>query len=287
MTRLQFRPPKVNINAKYGGFWKQIVMIVIGTTISLVLTILAAQLMESRQRTKDRRLSAMMVMSNIEVFARLLDGYSTYLATADSTATWLLSKPIEELELMPEGELNSLIDQASSLPFLSYDKSAEYIFSNNIETWKNMGNVTFINHVGQCFSSMNQVEEYWNNRVTDLNETILDIKDHPGKYEGNTIPIKILRSDKARRSLKGIHYLRGYLSYVAATMRYKNRQNMIAIGIEEQEVMEYTNDLELKVENAEEEPDASEYYTAPLNPDSLISFKELDESLEKAKLLNQ
>lgn len=45
-------------------------MIVIGTTISLVLTIVAAKLMEVNQRAKDRRLSAMMVMSNIEVFAR-------------------------------------------------------------------------------------------------------------------------------------------------------------------------------------------------------------------------
>ena len=137
------------MNTEKGSFWKQIGMIIIGTTISLAFTLIAAQLTENHQRAKDRRLSAMMVMSNIEIFSRLMDDYSAYLAPADSVATWLLSKPIEELELMPEEELNSLIDQVTSLPFMSHDKSAENIFSNNIETWKNMGNVAFISIAGQ------------------------------------------------------------------------------------------------------------------------------------------
>lgn len=63
------RPPKVNVNSKKGSFWKQIGMIVIGTTISLAFTLIAAQLTENHQRAKDCRLSAMMVMSNIEIFS--------------------------------------------------------------------------------------------------------------------------------------------------------------------------------------------------------------------------
>lgn len=39
------RPPKVSVDARK-NFWKQIGMIIIGTTISLVLTISAAALME-------------------------------------------------------------------------------------------------------------------------------------------------------------------------------------------------------------------------------------------------
>ena len=259
-------------------------MIVIGTTISLAFTLIAAQLTENHQRAKDRRLSAMMVMSNIEIFSRLMDDYSAYLAPADSVATWLLSKPIEELELMPEGELNSLIDQVTSFPFMSHDKSAENIFSNNIETWKNMGNVAFISIAGQCFSTMNSVEEYWNKRVTDLNETVLDIKDHQDKYEGSTVPIKILRLEKVRRSLKGIHYWRAWLSHVAATIRYNNQKNMESIGIEEQKVMDYTNELSLALEDSKNaEPDFSDFYYGPLNPDSMTTLHNLDIHLEELK----
>ena len=56
------RPPKIKVDGKGKSFWSQIGMIIIGTTISLVLTIVAAQLLESHQRAKDRRLSALMVM---------------------------------------------------------------------------------------------------------------------------------------------------------------------------------------------------------------------------------
>ena len=258
-------------------------MIVIGTTISLVLTITAATLMEKYQRAKDRELSAMMVMSNIEIFARLADGYADYMASADSIATWLLSKPVEELELLPEEELNNLIDQATSFPFLSHDKSAENIFSNNIETWKNMGNVVFINLVGQCFSTMNQVEEYWNKRATDLNEAILDIKDHPDNYKGSTLPMKIIRNEKVRRAMKGIHYWRAWLSHAAATMRYENRHNMEAIGIEEKELMDYTNELEMGTSKNNISPDFSDFYTAPLNPDSLSTMRAFDSQLDRLK----
>lgn len=147
-------------------------MIILATTISLFFTILTTQLLEKRHRAKDRRLSAMMVMSNIEKFSRNLEEIAGYMATADSTATWLLSKPVEELELLPEEVLNGLITQATYLLFLTYDKTAENIFSNNIETWKNMGNVQFIDQVGECFSTMNIVEERWNSWATHVEDQI-------------------------------------------------------------------------------------------------------------------
>ena len=49
------RPPKVRIDGNGKKFWSQIGMIIIGTTISLVFTLMAAKLTENRQRTKDRR----------------------------------------------------------------------------------------------------------------------------------------------------------------------------------------------------------------------------------------
>lgn len=46
------RPPRVNVNTEKGSFWKQIGMIIIGTTISLAFTLIAAQLTENHQRDK-------------------------------------------------------------------------------------------------------------------------------------------------------------------------------------------------------------------------------------------
>ena len=257
-------------------YFGQVLLVFIGASFSILLTLGTAELINRREKRENQRLSAMMVMSNIESFARTLEDHSKYMASNDSIATWLINKPIEDLELMPENELNSMIDQATNLLFLSRDKSAENIFTNNIETWKNIGNVKFIDNVGQCFAAMSAVEEYWNKRVNDVNETILDIKDHPGNYEGNTVPLKILHSTKMRRTLTGIHYLKNYLSYVAATLRYYNQYNMEAIGITEKEIMAFTDDREERAEYEAGAPDASNYYVPPLNPDSLNTFEEFD-----------
>ena len=283
MADLPIKPPKINVTAIKGSFCKQIGMIIIGTTISLLLTILAAQFMEHRHRAKDRRLSAMMVMSNIEIFSRNMEEIAEYMALADSTATWLLSKPVEELELLPEEELDNLLSQASDLLFLTYDKSAENIFSNNIETWKNMGNVQFIDHVGQCFSAMNIAEERWNNWVKEVEETIRNVKDHPEQYEGSSVPVKCLQSEKVRHTLKGIHYWRAWLSYMAATMRFHNLANMESIGITEQEVMDYTNAREQGMANEQNAPDFNNFYSDPILPDNLSTFKELDKRIETMK----
>ena len=263
-------------------FFGQILLVFIGASFSIILTLTVAYLMDKHRRQEDRRLSAMMVMSNIEIFSRYLEEISENMDANDSIATWLLSKPVEDLELMPEMELDNLINQALDLLFLAYDKSADNIFSNNIETWKNMGNVKFIDQVGQCFSAMNTVEERWNNWVTEAEGFLREIKDHPENYEGSTPPMKCIRSDKMRHTLKGIHYWRAWLSYMAATMRYHNLDNMEAIGIKEQEVMDYTN---ARVQGSEgpKEPDFNDFYSDPIHPDSLVTFRELDMYLDSLK----
>ena len=264
-------------------FFGQLMLVFVGTTISLILTLGSAFLMDYHKQKVDRRLSAMMVMSNIEKFSRNIEVIADCMSSNDSVATWLLEKPIEDLELLPEEELDNLVLQATNLLFLTYDKSAENIFSNNLETWKNVGNVQFIDQVGQCFSAMNMTEERWNNWVTEVEGTLRNIKDHPEQYEGSTIPVKCICSEKMRHTLKGIHYWKAWLSYMAATMRYHNLDNMEAIGIQEKEVMEFTNVREQETENPNEAPDFSDFYSGPISFDSLVTFRELDMYLDSLK----
>lgn len=264
-------------------YFGQLLLVFIGATFSIILTLGAAFFMDYHKRQEDRRLSAMMVMSNIEKFSRNLEEIANYMGSNDSVATWLLNKPIEELELLPEEELDNLVMQACDLLFLTYDKSAENIFSNNLETWKNMGNVQFIDQVGQCFSAMNMTEERWNGWVTEVEGTLRDIKDHPEKYEGKTIPVKCIRSEKMRHTLKGVHYWKSWLSYMAATMRYHNLHNMEAIGIPEKEVMDFTDVREQETENPNEAPDFTDFYSEPISFDSLTLFRDLDMRIDSLK----
>ena len=121
------------------------------------------------------------------------------------------------------------------------------------------------------------------NSLFAVKGSLCNIKDHPEQYEGSTIPVKCIRSEKMRHTLKGIHYWRSWHSYMAATMRYHNLDNMEAIGISEKEVMEFTNVREQESENPNEAPDFSDFYSTPIATDSLTTFSELDMYLDSIK----
>lgn len=232
-------------------------------------------------------MTVMMVISNIESFARTLETRSNKLAHNDSVAAWLLNTPLEDLELMPEKELSSLINQATTHATLNHDRSAENVFSNNIETWKNLGNVHFIDQVGSCFSALNGVEEQFNEWVKSVADAKYEVNTNPNNYEGSTMAMKYMHSDKIRTAMDAVHKRRGWLCYAAACLRYYNRINMAAIGISEQEVMNYTDDREKKDFIKDNPPEAESYYTDPFTLESLTSMNRYSARIEELKAGNQ
>ena len=286
MSDSSITPLDVSI-PKSGGFWKNLLMMILGTTISLSLTLAVAAYMDARQRAKDRRLSAMMVMSNIESFARTLDTRAESMAPKDSLCAWLLNMSYEDLELMPEKELSDLIDKSILLSTLNHDHTAENIFSNNVETWKNMGSVRFIDQVGSCFSAINGVEEQYNEWAMNLSKAKLDVNNNPNDYEGSNKAMKCMHSDRVRAGMAAVHNRRCWLSYAADCLRYYNRGNMKAIGISEQEVMEYTDSREKQDEDEGNPPDSDKFYTAPYTLDELTSLRHLTTRIEELKAENQ
>ncbi|MBO4306702.1 MAG: hypothetical protein J5848_00115 [Bacteroidales bacterium] len=270
-------PPEVGIIPKRGGFWKQLGMLVLGTTVSLVLTFGTAQLIEKGQRTKDRRLTALMVMSNIEAFAQQLDSIYVQMDEADSASTWLLTRPEEKLALMPGDQLVAIINTAFIQDLITYDKSTENIFSNNIDTWKNLGNFQFIDNVGKCFSTMRLCEEMWNGNLDDIKTTTEEVArrnaNSPNKIELN---LALMHDSAFRRLLQRQHKWRNWLRCSAEELRYYNRQNMAAIGITEQEVLDFLKARQREI-NAGVEPPDDEALSVP-RPDSrsLTTYSKYD-----------
>ena len=95
-----------------------------------------------------------MVMSNIESYAQILETAYSYMEHADTVSAWLLNLPLDKVDSLDQNSLLSLMDEVMYIPIFVYDKTAEGIFSDDIETWKNMGNFQFIDNVGKCFSNM-------------------------------------------------------------------------------------------------------------------------------------
>jgi len=268
---------------KHPGFWKQIGMIIIGTTISLVLTIGASMALELRERANDRKLSALMVMGTIEDFANGIDQIVEKQQRCDSLCAWLLSVPVDELELLPRETLEELMFDAVSNSFVSFDKAAENIFSNNLETWKNLGNFQFINSVGDCFTLMHSIEEYWNNMVKEDEKVLDDISGNPDQFPGKFTCTKWLRNPNVRQSMRMKHNWICWLHYQAEFMRYTNKQNMSVIGISEKELKEFMEEYHKEIVIEEQAPISDNFYTPMLKPEDLYTLDVYKKQLDSLK----
>lgn len=282
MIKFNIKPPKINIKAKNGEFWRQTGMIVLGATISLILTIIAAEFLEDLQRRKDRRLTVLMVSHNIDVYSQTLEVVYDYTGHADSVAQWLLNHPEEDLEMLPEEELQELVKKASDLYTITYDNTTEDIFSHTIDTWKNMRNYRYIDIAGLCFSKMNSTAQKWNRWGDELEQLRKDVRAHPDLYPGQNTSSKFIRNSEARQMLSEIHQHRCWLLHQSQILRYENKKAMAIMGITDEDLQDYYETMSKDPDIDMQEP-SLDYDVVPLNPDNLTTLRNLDDRLEQFK----
>ena len=274
MKRLpvKFRMPKSMRTWAKGSTWRELFLTIIATTISIVLTFGTAALLERCQRIEDRKMSAMMVLSNIDQFSRNVEEMSQKIARCDSIGAWMRSLPQDELDNIEPQEVKDIINEMLSLvDFLTHDKTAENIFSNSIETWKNLGNFQFIDNVGASFSRLNADENNWNQWVTDYEATVNRVISQwePGKH---TLTL-LLTDNVFRQKIEDFHVRKAWLDYVAANIRYLNSKNMKLIGITEEEVSAFTDERSRDIEVDMEMPTLADFRTDTLRRKDLTTMR--------------
>ena len=246
----------------------------LATTLSIILTFGSTALVNHCQRLKDRKLSAMMVMGNIETFSRKVEEMANSMARRDSIATWMLSLPQDSLDLIPPSEMVDLINEViAGIDFLTHDKTAESIFSSNIETWKNMQKFQFIDNVGSCFSEMNADENYWREWVKGFEEAVNDVLEHPEEHSGVRTCTKLLRNDVFRQKIESFHVRQYWLEYLAAKYRYLNQKSAKMMDIKYEEVEAFADERLNEVNINEVEPVQSQFRKNTLKADSLNTLR--------------
>ena len=277
--KIRVRMPRSARTWAHGSTWKELLLTIIGTTISIILTFGTAAYLDRCERVDDRKMSALMVMSNIESFSRNVDLMAQDIARCDSIGTWLLSLPQDRLNKISPEEASDIINEViGSINFLSHDKTAESIFSNNIETWKNMDNFQFIDNVGKCFAKMNADENNWNEWVTEFETAITRVIEQMQPKERTLT--KLLSDNTVRQKIESFHVRKNWLDYISAYHRYLNSQNMVIIGVTKQEVMAFTDERGRSINTAEEEPIQSSFRTKQLSVDSLTTLTPLIQHID-------
>ena len=267
------------------NWWKDFVVAILATTVSIVLTFGTGKLVERNNQKKERRLTALMVMSSIESFARSIDETTEIWDRLDSVAVWLLRLPIEEVERLGEEPFQDAVNEVFQAPIIRHDQTAETIFSSNIDTWKNMGNFQFVDNVGACFSQMNWIEEKINQDSVEYTEHQARIFNHFSDYPGKTFTEKLLRDELARRQLQMPNSYKAWLAYCSDNLRRMNRKNMKLIGIPEEEVLAFT-DARAEVAIEEEAKPVPSDFMKP-HPDKESIDANLDYARQLDSLLKQ
>ena len=263
-------------NAKKGGngFWKGLLRTVLSITISIILTFGTSALIQRRHQAKDRKMTAMMVMGNIETFAQHLERCANHMGWNDTLATYLLNIPMDSIDLISNDTLLYYINNVTAYYSLNRDKSAENIFSNSIDTWKNLGNFDFIENVGNCFDAINNMEEIYNDFLTTTDHIRERMLKNLDACPGNTIGSKVLHDGEFRTHLARIHGQAEYYLYLAAYIRWQNTKNMKLIGVTEEEVKRFVVEQRKKVNMDTKAPDQDSFRTPNIDPNGLPDIKE-------------
>ena len=251
----------------------------LATTLSIILTFGTTGLVEYCQRVKDRKMSAIMVLSTIENFSTTVDLMAHDMARCDSIGTWLLSLPQDSLDKIPAKEVQGILNEMLSLiDYMSHDKTAENIFGNSFETWKNMGNrnYRFIESVGASFAQINADENNWNEWVKEYEKTINNALSEmvPGEH---TLT-KLLNDNGVRQKLESFHVRKYWLDYISAHNHYLNKKNLSIIGLKEKDIKAYTD--RRKREELPDEPQPSDFRSEQLKPDSLYTLKQIKQHID-------
>ena len=255
-------------------FWKNLLRTVLGTTISMVLTFGTSAFIQHHRKAKDRKMTAMMVMGNIEVFAENLENNANRMGWNDTLAAYLLSIPMDSIDFVNQDTLRYCVNSVTAFYNLSHDKSTENIFSNSIETWKNLGNFEFIENVGNCFASINSMEEIYNEFYGTSDRIRERMIQNLDAYPGNTPVSKMLHDREYRDHLAHIHSQAEYYRYLAAYIRYENAKNMKLMGVSEEEVKNFVEKRNKEKVSNGSAPDQNTFYTPPINSEDLPAFKD-------------
>lgn len=131
--------------------WRQFFISVLGTAIGVALTFIVSGLMERRNRQQAQRLTAIMVIHDIDNTIDILQTWKEQEEEGPKLFTYVQDHK-DQKEPLPSDTLNRVLDMlVRSNSNFHFDTSKEKIFNSDVDVWQNLGNMKFIDNVQAIF----------------------------------------------------------------------------------------------------------------------------------------
>lgn len=157
-----FQKPK-----KGSSVTKELLMSVIGTTISIVLTFGTAYLIDNHQRKAEGRDIAMMVIHDIDQYVEIFRDEAEE-DTERHDLTMYVLEHIDSIEAIPSDTIDMVISYISYLEGYGYkfDESVEKTFQSNQDIWRSIDAPSFIDQARAYFHNRRMIFQLLNSSTS-------------------------------------------------------------------------------------------------------------------------
>lgn len=133
--------------------FKQFLLTLIATTISIVLTFGTSAIIERRHKEAAKKEMAMMIIYDFDKTIEFMENADTVLQKA--------CKAQQDIALHPEyfDSLKVKLLPAVTLISVEFSETTEKIFSSNIETFNTIGNVNFVHEVSYFYNMRHSYQD--------------------------------------------------------------------------------------------------------------------------------
>ncbi len=164
---VKVKMPHLGKRSKGNSWSRELLMSIIGTTISIVLTFGTAHLIEQHQRKAEGRDIAMMVIHDIDQYAESFRDEAENDAKNHDLAMYALEH-IDSIEKIPFDTIASLISYISYMEGNEYkfDESIEKTFQSNQEIWRSIDAPPFIDQARAFFHDRRMTFQMLNTSIS-------------------------------------------------------------------------------------------------------------------------
>ena len=228
-------------------FFRDVVMSVIGTTISIALTFGTAEMKNAQKKKKDGRATVMMVVHDIDESVRILREHAALEESYREVTLYALSQ-INQLDSLSNDTISLVLNyMLQGTPF-DIDSSNEKIFQSSQDTWKNISNKGVIDLIQEFYRHRRSIIEEINTNLLFV-EPISREMEHqmllntPGHFvDGNNAAKElkeILKSDEVDLYISYSPTRQRYYSTVADSWQRVSDQCKFMMSITDDEMAAY------------------------------------------------
>lgn len=243
---VKFKMPKFGRNLTGKGFWKEIAMTTLATTISIVLTFGTAHLIEQNQKRNAGKQTAMMVIHDIDQNVEEL----RMKAKAEEyffEMTQYVTDNLDKIDAIDPDTLLTVLQYILYTGSYQIDDSKEKIFHSSQDSWKNIDNASFIDLMQSFYHERRQYQELFNKDFRFLapipeeeqRRMMLEAPDFDIFNNMNTVLKEKLHDKKVQLYLMYSKARSRTYNQVADLWQVKSERAKFIIGITDEELNQY------------------------------------------------